>query len=152
MPVVVVVVVQASQEKKKCYRLVAVTEANEVGRNVVQSCKGCRNWEECVLLLTRKWLMRQRKSPGHVSLWMMSAIKRRNRNTIWQQIGFLSCWSSLPRNRKNNCLTFTVQFCNQFLKFKQTNTVGYKHESFAQLFPSQSFFRSSLSHMNNNNS
>lgn len=33
---------------------VGAGEANEVGRNVVRSCKGYRNWGECVLPLTRK--------------------------------------------------------------------------------------------------
>ena len=28
-------------------------EANEGGQNVVRSCKGYRNWAECVRLLTR---------------------------------------------------------------------------------------------------
>lgn len=39
---------------KKALQASAGMEANEVGRNVVQSCKGCRNWEECVLPLTHK--------------------------------------------------------------------------------------------------
>lgn len=49
----VVVVLQATWEKK-ALQASAGTEANEVGQNVVQSCKGCRNWEECVLPLTHK--------------------------------------------------------------------------------------------------
>lgn len=44
---------QATWEKK-ALQASAGTEAIEVGRNVVQSCKGSMNWEECVLPLTHK--------------------------------------------------------------------------------------------------
>ena len=72
--------------------------------------KGTGIGGECVRLLTHEWLMGRRKSPGRVSLQMMSAVERRNRNTIWPQIGFLSRWQPAHTKTENNCLTCTVSY------------------------------------------
>lgn len=120
--------VQASWERVfKAWSL--SREANKGRQNVMKCCKGYRNWGECVRLLTRKWLMRRRKSPGCVSLQMMSAVEWRNRNTIWPQIGFLSRWPP-QTNAENYTLTCTVLY---FLSVPQTGKDKYIQRPVEQL-------------------